>query len=62
MFFTNLPMKIVGAAPEIYKNCKNEGGHIVIRVHRDGDFYVYVLDDTDKKYKIKSIYGPYKSE
>lgn len=62
MFFTNLPMKIVGASPEIYKNCKNEGGHIVIRVHRDGDFYVYVLDDTDKKYKIKSIYGPYKSE
>ena len=62
MFFTNLPMTLVNASPEIYKDCKCEGGHIVIRVAPDGDFYVYVLDDTDKEYTVKSIYGPYKSE
>ena len=62
MFFTNLPMTFVEAAPEVYKNCKCTGGHIVIRVSPEGEFYVYVLDDTDKEYKVKSIHGPYKSE
>lgn len=62
MFFTNLPMTFVKASPEIYKDCKCEGGHIVIRVAPEGDFYVYVLDDTDKEYRVKSIHGPYKSE
>ena len=62
MFFTNLPMTFVEAAPEIYKDCKCTGGHIVIRVSPEGEFYVYVLDDTNKEYKVKSIHGPYKSE
>lgn len=62
MFFTNLPMTLVKASTEIYKDCKCEGGHIVIRVAPDGDFHVYVLDDTDKEYRVKSIHGPYKSE
>lgn len=62
MFFTNLPMAVAGAASEIYKDCKCTGGHIVIRVSPDGEFYVYVLDDTNKEYKVKSIHGPYKSE
>ena len=61
MFFTNLPMTLVKESPEIYENCKCEGGHIVIRVAPDGEFYVYVLDDTDKEYRVKSIHGPYKS-
>ncbi|MBO4670855.1 MAG: MBL fold metallo-hydrolase [Bacteroidales bacterium] len=62
MFFTNLPMTLVNASPDIYKDCKCLGGHIVIRVSPDGDFFVYVLDDTDSEYKVKSIHGPYKSE
>ena len=62
MFFTNLPLTFAEAAPEIYKDCKCTGGHIVIRVSPEGEFYVYVLDDTDKEYKVKSIHGPYKSE
>lgn len=62
MFFTNLPMTLVEQTPEIYKYCKNTGGHVVIRVSPDGEFYVYVLDDTDMEYKVKSIHGPYKSE
>ncbi len=49
LFFTNLPMTLVEAAPDIYKDCKCEGGHITIRVSPEGDFFVYVLDDTDKE-------------
>lgn len=62
MFFTNLPMTLVRQTPDIYKDCKCMGGHIVIRVSPDWGFMVYVLDDTNKEYKIKAIHGPYKSE
>ncbi len=35
-------------------------GHIVVRVAPDGKSYmIYVLDDTDQEYKVKSIHGPY---
>jgi hypothetical protein len=38
-------------------------GHIVIRVaNGGGEFYVYMLDDTDFEYKVKSIHGPYNSK
>lgn len=47
---------------EIAQNFKSWEGHIVIRVHNDGKYYVYVLDDTDQRYIVKSIHGPYLSE
>ena len=35
-------------------------GHIVIRVLPGGGyFFVYVLDDSDLHYKVKSVFGPY---
>ena len=38
-------------------------GHIVLRVAPGGkSFYVYMLDDTDFQYKVKSIHGPYQSK
>ena len=38
-------------------------GHIVLRVAPGGgEFYVYMLDDTDFQYKVKSIHGPYQSK
>ena len=38
-------------------------GHIVLRVAPGGDsFYVYMLDDNNFKYRVKSIHGPYKSK
>lgn len=38
-------------------------GHIVIRVANGGkEFYVYMLDDTDFEYRVKSIHGPYNSK
>jgi len=37
-------------------------GHIVIRVDPSGDQYkIYILDDSDEKFIVKSIHGPYKS-
>ncbi len=36
-------------------------GHVVVRVAPDGQSYmIYVLDDNDQEYKVKSIHGPYK--
>lgn len=38
-------------------------GHIVVRVAPDGSEYnVYVLDDTNEKYEVKKVFGPYKSK
>ena len=35
-------------------------GHVVIRVAPGGSYYyVYVLDDSDLQFKVKSLYGPY---
>lgn len=46
-----------------YAVCKATSGHIVIRVAPKGDSYmVYTLDDTDSKYRVKRIDGPFKCE
>lgn len=38
-------------------------GHIVLRVAPGGgEFYVYMLDDGDFEYRVKSIHGPYLSK
>lgn len=41
---------------------KSQQGHIVIRVNPGGDTYmIYILDDSEENFKIKSLHGPYKS-
>ena len=36
------------------------GGHVVIRVHPDGDrYWVLILDDGDFEYRVKEVFGPY---
>ena len=47
---------------EVENNFKSWSGHIVMRVFPDGKYYVYVLDDNDESYTVKSIHGPYISE
>ena len=38
-------------------------GHIVLRVAPGGDkYYVYMLDDSDFDYRVKSVHGPYSSK
>ena len=35
-------------------------GHVVLRVAPGGDrYWVFVLDDTDQRYRIRSVHGPY---
>jgi hypothetical protein len=42
---------------------KSTQGHVVIRIEHGGEEYkVYVLDDSDERYKVKKIYGPYTSK
>lgn len=63
LYFTNIDQSIITARSDIYGACKGLNGHVVIRVAENGDkFWVYMLDDTDKKYKVKSINGPYTCE
>ena len=41
---------------------KSSQGHIVVRVDPGGDaFHVIVLDDSVESYRVKAIYGPYRS-
>ena len=38
-------------------------GHVVVRVAPGGRSYmIYILDDSDEKYRVKSIFGPYSSK
>lgn len=62
IFLTNLATDLFEANKDIYKDC-HANGHVVIRVSPGGDqFYVYMLDDSDFSYKIKSIHGPFNSK
>ena len=59
VFLTNLHADLSGADPELFA-LAHANGHIVVRVAPGGDsFYVYMLDDSDFGYRIKSIHGPY---
>ena len=43
-------------------NFKSQQGHIVVRVDPGGNsFMIYILDDSNEKYLIKSVHGPYDS-
>ncbi len=60
-YFTNIDQSLLDAFPEIYKDCTQIGGHVVIRVLPGGkEYYVIMLDDTDNAYKVRSIDGPFK--
>lgn len=62
IFLTNLHTDLSTAYPDVYRNC-HANGHVVIRVSPGGgNFYVYLLDDSDFEYKIKSIHGPFTSK
>jgi beta-lactamase superfamily II metal-dependent hydrolase len=44
-------------------NLKSQQGHIVVRVNPGGESYmIYILDDSEESFKIKSIHGPYRCE
>lgn len=62
-FFTNIIADVVAANPDMMSKITAYNGHVVVRVAPGGDEYsVYLLDATNYKYTVKSIYGPFKSE
>ncbi|MCP9611744.1 ComEC/Rec2 family competence protein [Coprobacter tertius] len=60
VFTTNLHDAAKIVIGKNVKKMKSRKGHIVIRVLPDGEqYYIYILDDSNTKRKIKRIYGPY---
>lgn len=60
IFATNI-MRETSVAFNVDK-LKSKQGHVVIRVNPGGDtYYVYVLDDSNENFIIKSVFGPYQS-
>ena len=61
-FSTNLHPNIIAENPDIANKISGYNGHITLRVLPGGEyFYVYILDDSDLEYRVKSIHGPYTS-
>lgn len=62
-FTTNLHPYYISTNKSAVDNMEGYNGHIVIRVQPGGGEYnVYMLDDTDYLFKVKSIHGPYTSK
>ena len=62
-FTTNLHPQYVTEHKSVVDKMTDYDGHIVIRVANGGDsYYVYLLDDTNFEYNVKSIHGPYNSK
>ena len=62
-FTTNAHPEAIAESPAAYNEMAGYGGHIVLRVMPDGEeFYVYMLDDTNFEYRVKSIHGPFQSK
>jgi len=63
IFATNLDPENGQLLGERLAHFGSTNGHIVVRVKPGGNEYtVYVLDDTNEKYEVKSISGPYYSK
>lgn len=60
VFLTNLHDSTYVDEPETLAKVKDFRGHVVIRVLPGGScYYVYMLDDNDLKFNVKTVYGPY---
>ncbi len=61
IYCTNMPevnKEVLGE--ERLEKMASQCGHVVVRVAPDGKSYmVYVLDDNDEQYIVKSVHGPY---
>ena len=59
-FFTNIHPTTASTYPYEVAKMAGQNGHVVIRVAKNAEFYyVYMLDDTDMNYNVKSIHGPF---
>lgn len=63
IYCTSVGESLLTQYPDDYAMCNATSGHIVIRVAPEGDSYmVYTLDDSDDKYRVKYIDGPFLSK
>ena len=61
LYCTSVGEPLLKQYPKEYAFCKATSGHIVVRVAPNGESYmVYTLDDTDSKYRVTRIDGPFK--
>ncbi len=61
VFVTNLAPELFDEDADTAGRIAGSNGHIVVRVAPGGGkYYIYMLDDTNFDYKVKSIHGPYK--
>ncbi len=61
-FATNIHPNIYASHADLVNKITAYNGHIVLRVTPGGEeFYVYMLNDSDFEYRVKSIHGPYES-
>ena len=62
-FTTNLHPQYIAKNQSVVEKMSAYDGHIVVRVAEGGgSYYVYMLDDTNFEYNVKSIHGPYNSK
>jgi beta-lactamase superfamily II metal-dependent hydrolase len=60
IFATNITEEIKIVIGANLERLKSQQGHIVIRVEPGGNSYhIYILDDRDENFMVKSIHGPY---
>lgn len=63
VFTTNAHPDALVENADTYAKLAGHSGHITLRVAPGGDsYYVYMLDDCDFDYRVKSIHGPYTSK
>lgn len=63
LFTTNAHPEALVENPGTYAQMAGYNGHIVVRVKPGGgSFNVYMLDDSNFEYRVKSIHGPYTSK
>lgn len=62
IFITNITDANKLRLAEYISKINSTQGHLVVRVAPDGLSYtVYILEDTNEKYKVKEIFGPYQT-
>lgn len=63
VFTTNAHPEALVENGDTYAKLAGHSGHIALRVAPGGgEFYVYMLDDGNFEYRVKSIHGPYTSK
>jgi len=63
VFITNMMEETQVVVGSRIDDMKSTQGHIVIRVQPGGDsFMIYILDDSEENFIIKSVHGPYTCE